>query len=365
MPRAVVHRLPMSGPGDISALVHAITTGTIDAGAIRAILGKTEGNGCVNDFTRGFAVQSLKLGLSGFLASGQIEQIVMVMSGGTEGGLSPHWIVFEDRAEDVGNGDAALAIGTHMTRDLSPVELGRMAQVRLVADGVTAAMRAAQIARRDDVHFVQIKCPLLTAERIASVGGDVATIEPLKSMGLSRGACALGIAVALGELTFDQMSDARIGTDLSLYSGRASCSAGVELMACEILVLGQSPAWCGPVRISHTVMADAIDAQAVAGLLKTIAPGFDTQLSAAARRDVIAVLAKAEAAKSGAIRGARHTMLDDSDVSSTRHARGFVAGMLGGLIGHTELFVSGGAEHQGPDGGGPCAMIYTLGRTTP
>lgn len=58
-------------------------------------------------------------------------------------------------------------------------------------------------------------------------------------------------------------------------------------------------------------------------------------------------------------------MLDDSDVSSTRHARGFVAGMLGGLIGHTELFVSDGAEHQGPDGGGPCSMIYTLGRTDP
>lgn len=51
MPRAMVHRLPMSGPGDTSAHVHAIASGTIDAGAIRAILCKTEGNGCVDDFT--------------------------------------------------------------------------------------------------------------------------------------------------------------------------------------------------------------------------------------------------------------------------------------------------------------------------
>jgi len=26
-------------------------------------------------------------------------------------------------------------------------------------------------------------------------------------------------------------------------------------------------------------------------------------------------------------------------------------------VGHAEIFVSGGAEHQGPDGGGPVAVI--------
>ena len=48
-------------------------------------------------------------------------------------------------------------------------------------------------------------------------------------------------------------------------------------------------------------------------------------------------------------------MLDDCDISATRHARAFVAGALAGLVGHAELYVSGGAEHQGPDGGGPVA----------
>ncbi len=50
-------------------------------------------------------------------------------------------------------------------------------------------------------------------------------------------------------------------------------------------------------------------------------------------------------------------MLDDSDINATRHARALVGGVLAGLFGSTELFVSGGAEHQGPDGGGPVAVI--------
>lgn len=364
MPRAFVHRLPMSGPGDTSALSAAIASGTIQPGAIRAILGKTEGNGCVNDFTRGYAVQSLHLALAPHLDPVALKAVVTVMSGGTEGGIAPHWLVLEARAAPDDPGPPALALGTHTTAPLDPREIGRMAQVRRVADGVQAAMADAGITQTGDVHFVQIKCPLLTADRIAAVQGDVATPSTLKSMGLSRGASALGIGVALGEIDPAQLSDAAIGTDLSLYSGRASCSAGVELMACEILVLGQSPDWSGPLRIAHGVMADAIDAPAIAGLLEAVEPGFRAQLSPDARARTLAVLAKAEASGSGRIRGARHTMLDDSDISATRHARGFVAGLLAGMVGRTDLFVSGGAEHQGPDGGGPCAILYTE-RTTP
>jgi cyanuric acid amidohydrolase len=39
-----------------------------------------------------------------------------------------------------------------------------------------------------------------------------------------------------------------------------------------------------------------------------------------------------------------------------------VGGVLAGLVGRTDLFVSGGAEHQGPDGGGPVAAIARLTR---
>ena len=81
------------------------------------------------------------------------------------------------------------------------------------------------------------------------------------------------------------------------------------------------------------------------------------QLDDDARQNLLAVLAKADPSTTGRIRGARHIMLDDSDINATRHARALVGGVLAGVIGRTDLFVSGGAEHQGPDGGGPIAVI--------
>ena len=59
----------------------------------------------------------------------------------------------------------------------------------------------------------------------------------------------------------------------------------------------------------------------------------------------------------GTVRGARHTMLNDSDINSTRHARAAVGAVIASVIGQTAVYVSGGAEHQGPPGGGPVAVI--------
>jgi cyanuric acid amidohydrolase len=52
----------------------------------------------------------------------------------------------------------------------------------------------------------------------------------------------------------------------------------------------------------------------------------------------------AEAVWTGTLRGPRHTMLDDSDIHATRHARALVGGVIAGRGGDTRLFVSGGAE---------------------
>jgi cyanuric acid amidohydrolase len=131
----------------------------------------------------------------------------------------------------------------------------------------------------------------------------------------------------------------------------------VELLGHEIMVIGMSAAWSGPLVVDHAVMADAIDTVPVrAALARAGLPGVGP-LAPPERARLVALLAKAEAAPDGAIRGSRHTMLDDSDISSTRHARAFVAGALAGLVGRTDLYVSGGAEHQGPPGGGPVAVI--------
>jgi cyanuric acid amidohydrolase len=230
----------------------------------------------------------------------------------------------------------------------------------MVADGVRRAMADADIADVDDVHFVQVKCPLLTVQRAKealAAGHTVATTDTLKSMALSRAASALGVAIALKEIGANVFQDTDIGSALDLWSGRASCSSGIELLGHEIVILGTSPAWSGPLAIEHAVMHDAIDIEPVRSALGRLGLAVMGQLLPLQRSKIAAVLAKAEASHSGLLRSYRHTMLDDSDISSTRHARAFVCGALAGLIGHAEIYVSGGAEHQGPDGGGPVAVI--------
>jgi cyanuric acid amidohydrolase len=347
--RAKVLRLPTAGPSDTSPLAQAFDKGIVDPHDIVAIVGKTEGNGCVNDFTRGYATLALKLLLAQRLACPleEIERrVAIVMSGGTEGGLSPHLLVFSREDVSAPAGPPRLAIGIGLTRAFRPEEIGRAAQIEETASAVAKAMQDAAIASPADVHFVQIKCPLLTKERIEEAerrGAKVATGDTYHSMALSRGASALGVAQALGEIP--NASESAVCHDWSLYSKVASTSAGVELLRNEIVVLGNSAQWAGDLVIEHDVMTDAIDASAARRAMER------------AEGDLIAVLAKAEAAPDGTIRGRRHTMLDDSDIHSTRHARALVGGVLAGVFGDTLLYVSGGAEHQGPAGGGPVAVI--------
>ncbi len=358
--QAFVHRIATRGPDDTSSLEAMIASGAIRPPGLVAILGKTEGNGCVNDFTRGFALRALKDLLRRHLPPEQADAVCIVMSGGTEGALSPHIVVFERRDVEGPPERGALALGRARTADLPYEHLGRREQVELVADAVAAAMNDAGIADARDVHFVQVKCPLLTRERIAEVearGDSVATRDPLKSMALSRAASSLGIGVALGEIDRAQVADEMIGRDWRLFCSRASASAGVELADHEIVVLGAAPGWRGPLRIAHGVMNDSIDTEPVRAALASLGHASPGQLAAPDRSRVVALFAKAEASSTGRLRGSRHTMLDDSDIAATRHARSFVAGALAGLIGHAELYVSGGAEHQGPDGGGPVAII--------
>lgn len=368
--QAAVHRLPAAAPDDVSALLAAFEAGAIDPARIVAVLGKTEGNGCVNDFTRGFATRALKdviAHASGRSPAEVSAATAFVMSGGTEGGLAPHWLVFEARPAPPGEAAAGprLAIGTAMTRPFLPEEVGRLPQAEATADAVRRAMRDAAIAAPGDVHYVQVKCPLLTRARIAEAearGRAVATEDTYESMGLSRGASALGVALALGEVAPAALSsDAAVCRDFSLWSARASTSAGIELMENQVMVLGNSAAWRGDLLIGHAVMADALDVGAAAAALGSVGIAAAGQLGAADRARVLAVLAKAEPSRSGLIRGRRHTMLDDSDINATRHARALVGGVLAGVFGDTELFVSGGAEHQGPDGGGPVAVIARQG----
>ena len=122
-----------------------------------------------------------------------------------------------------------------------------------------------------------------------------------------------------------------------------------------VIVLGNAREAAGDTVIAHAVMQDAIDASAVIAALPAPASAADGAAIDASR--IVNVLAKADPSPDGLLRGWRHIMLDDTDISATRHARAAVGGLVAGLTGCPAVFVSGGAEHQGPPGGGPVAVI--------
>jgi cyanuric acid amidohydrolase len=349
----------------VQALIDA---GTLEPADIVAVMGKTEGNGCVNDHTREYASMAWSHLLSPYLGctpSEAAQRVALVMSGGTEGVLSPHFTVFTrrwlDEAAPARHTAPRLVIGTAHTRDFAPHEIGRTAQIQATAQAVREAMLQAGIQHVKDVHFVQVKCPLLTSTKVQQAltkGLETATRDTYESMGYSRGASALGVALALEEVPAAKVNDAAVLRDWSLYSGRASASAGIELDHNVVIVLGEAPGAASPYRIAHTVMRDAVDATSVRSLLRecfAIDPDHDDDGDGTGR--LVNLLAKAEASPDGLVRGQRHTMLNDSDINATRHARAVVGGVLASIAGHTALYVSGGAEHQGPAGGGPVAAI--------
>lgn len=66
MQKVEVFRIPTASPDDVSGLKNLIENGSVDPRDIIAVLGKTEGNGCVNDFTRGL---QRKASLSSWLSN--------------------------------------------------------------------------------------------------------------------------------------------------------------------------------------------------------------------------------------------------------------------------------------------------------
>jgi len=359
-----VWKVAMAAPNDVSELAKLIDSGSVDPASIVALIGKTEGNGGANDFTRGYATLSYQLLLARYLRTTPEEigkRVAFVWSGGTEGVLSPHATVFTRTSSDgQSDGTARLAMGIGITRDILPEEVGTMTQVREVSRAVKRAFGEAEIDDPHDVHYVQVKGPLLTPATIADAdrrGAKLVTRDPNGSKAYARGATALGVALGLAEVKENDLSDNVIARDMNLYTSVASTSAGGELKNCEILLFGNSRKATSGFRIGHGVLKDAIDADGVRDTLRNAGLAFDGNPNAEQGKRVVSVFAKAEASPTGSIRGRRNTMLSDADINYERHARAAVGAVIASVTFDPAIFVSGGTEHQCGPGEAPIAAI--------
>jgi len=361
-----VRKVVLESVGDASGLAALIDDGVFDADGVVAVVGKTEGNGGVNDFTRILADQAFRKVLmeKGTRPTEVVDEIPMVWSGGTDGILTPHATIFAKVADEgPASDEPRLAVGYAMSDVILPEDIGRPAMVEKVAEGVRRAMAEAGIEDPADVHYVQTKTPLLVMETINDAkarGHTVFTEDPLESMNVSNGTSGLGIAVALGEI--EMPTAEQIGHDLDLYSSVASCSSGVELDQAQTVVVGNVPGAGGRYRIGHDVMKDALDQEGVYRAIRSA--GLDLPERARAEDldgRLVNVFVKCEADPTSRLRGRRQVSLDDSDVHHHRHIKGAVGGVVASAVDDAAVFVSVAALHQGPSGGGPVAAIVDLG----
>jgi cyanuric acid amidohydrolase len=232
-----------------------------------------------------------------------------------------------------------------------------MAEVREVAAATKKAQAEAGITSAKDVHYVQVKGPLLTPAAVAdadSRGAKLVTRDPNGSKPYARGATALGVALALGEVAEASLGDAAIAQRLDLFSTVANTSAGGELRNCEVLLFGNSETAGGDLRIGHAVLRDVIDAD---GVRAAIADAKGDPKASVDPAQILAIFAKAEAPPNGVLRGRRTTMLSDADINYERHARAALGAVIASVTGDAAIFVSGGTEHQCKPGEAPIAAI--------
>jgi cyanuric acid amidohydrolase len=351
----------MDSPGDVSGVAALFESGEVDPAHVVAIMEQTEGD----PYARGYATLAMEVLLSERLGISRrqvFDTIPMMMIGGTGGIMCPHIILFIRQPGSGGGRGKRLALGVASSRELEPEEYGTMVEVDLVTEAVREAMRDAGITHASQIECVEVKCPAMTPARIADAqmrGQKVANANPVVASSLAKGACALGVAVATGEVDREKLRDGVINVDKSLYSSVASTSAGGEQVACRVLVIGNVDGAPGKLVAAHGVMEDQLD---IAGARNAFArAGLELRDGSVAERDrgrIAAVLVNAGADYVGGVRGRRHVLHSDflSPFSGIQ-AKAVAHAVVATIVGDTMFLASAGAEHQGPPGANLVCVI--------
>ena len=127
-----VRKVVLESVTDASGMKSLIDQGAFGADEVIAVIGKTEGNGGVNDFTRILADRAFRDVLMelGTRPLEEVKEIPMVWSGGTDGILTPHATVFARVADDPNpSNEPRLAVGYAMSEVILPEDIGRPAMV--------------------------------------------------------------------------------------------------------------------------------------------------------------------------------------------------------------------------------------------
>jgi cyanuric acid amidohydrolase len=362
---AHAYRLPMAAPNDVSALARLLDLGTIRAESIVGIIAQTEGDG----YARGFALQSFLLLLARHLD--QPMEVVqarlpLMMIGLCAGLMSPHMVVFtREEVARAPSGAKRLAVGVAQTPPFRPEEIGTLAQVHAVAEATRAAMRDAGISDPADVHCVEVKCAGLTAAKLADAqarGARLVSENFTIAGNYSKGASALGVALALGEVPAARIREEAILRDWELYSTVASTSAGGEQSGAWVLLLGNSTRSASDLVVGHGMMRDQLDLPGALDALRSAGLRFEGLPPPEELAKLVAIFVNCGADATSQVRGRRHTIHTDFLAGyAGMQAKAVANAIVGALVQDTMVLASAGWEHQGPRGANLLAVVARAG----
>src|SRR5437899_1021068 len=173
--RVEVFVCPSSTTADTSGLQALADAGKFKPDTLVAIVGKTEGTGAHDDWGRVWADVALREWTGKFLgvpADEVAKHVIFVLSGGCPGVITPHIAAVSREWVEVPDGDVdtdrekMLVVGRAGSDPMPPEEVGRMGQIRKVAEATHRAMEDAGLTDPKDVHLVMVKVPGLTTASI-------------------------------------------------------------------------------------------------------------------------------------------------------------------------------------------------------
>ncbi len=323
------HRLPMSAPDDLAAFEELLDEGVVPAGEVVALWCKTRGNGLLNDFTKPWVDLLLRQALARRMGCGVEEvaaRVPVLVSGGSEGPVSPHLVIWRR-----GRAGARGLLAAVERAEVPPALQGGPGHAAVTSVMVQAALARLGIGP-EAVGLVLVRAPAVPGAEAAA-----------------RVAAAQGVALALGEIPAIALEDpgrfARCAFVVARHDGPAQ----------QVFLLANGPGGDPRYAIAHGLLNDPLDAVGAAAVLRGLGLLAAPQLAEPAR--VVAAISKGDAPRGPLLRGLPHAMRQDDDVAMHRHARAAYGAMLGAVIGHGAVLVSGGAEAQGPPDGGFVSII--------
>lgn len=346
--RTVAFRVPSATPREATdALRSLFDERRLHPREIVAVLGKT-GEPDANATERAI----VELGAARLeLSSGEVsEKWVLGVSPTYDGISCPHLLVLGRRDDEATlvPGHLRLASAVGRTRRFDPAEVGTMAQVVETARVVEELTAGLEVDSPNDVHLVHVS---------AALPAGIAPERARTSASFSRGASALGVAVAMREASLRDLDDQAICSRWEAFSTNASVLARPSAWHSEVVVLANSPKWSGDLVAAHGTLSDVLDAEGIWRVFETLGMSAGSpSLSPRDRRRIVGSFARCEPDPRGSVRG-MSLPKPESEEDARRRIATSLGAVVGSVAGEPSACVSVDAEHVGPLGGGAVTVI--------